>query len=237
MKQLSKNIFQFTLGYSNIYLLRHYSGLTLVDAATPKTGDKIIGYLKQANFDLHDIKRIIITHAHPDHIGSVDVLQARTGAEVWAHGEEALVIRGQRKVLRPQQQDLGFLNRLFLTLPSPTMPKVSVQRELKDAELLAEAYEGLEVVHLPGHSPGQIGLWIPSEQLLIGGDVMMNVAGRLTQPIRAFTPNPQEARRSIEKVGRMKLEKLALGHGPAILSGADAKVGELLRRLERQKQL
>ncbi len=93
-------------------------------------------------------------------------------------------------------------------------------------------YAGLEVVHLPGHSPGQIGLWFPGERLLLGGDVVTHfVPWRLTLPLAAYTPDIDEAKRSILKIAGMGVRSLGAGHGSPLLGDADIHLKRSARRL------
>ena len=235
MKRISKYITQFRVGISNCFIIQGEEGLSLVDTGGANSAERIIKTINQAGYDIHDLKRILITHAHSDHIGSLADLQQRTGAEVWAHELEAPVIEGQVVPESVLPEDLNSIDRWMLKMGGSELPTCNVHRSLRAAEAIPEVHQGLEVVHLPGHSAGQIGFWLPRESLLIGGDVMMNIMGRLTQPFRAFTPNLSESRKSIVKVSKLQLKTLALGHGPVIDKQADKKIAKLITKLSSPK--
>jgi len=234
MKRISKYITQFRIGISNCYLIEGTDGISLIDAASPNCAERIIKGINQAGYDLHDLKRIIVTHAHSDHIGSLCEMQQRTGAEIWAHELEAPIIEGQQGIKEASQEDFNAIDRFMFRLGSSSeLPTCTVHKTLKASQAIPEVLEGLEVVHLPGHSVGQIGFWLPRESLLIGGDVLMNIMGRLTQPFKAFTPDLVESRKSILKVSNLQLNTLALGHGPVIQQNADRRVAKLVAKLNR----
>lgn len=239
MKQLGTNIYQLDLLQANVFLIKGEDGLTLIDAAVVGVRDRLEKALAKQGFRLNDIKRILITHAHVDHVGGLREIQEATDAEVWAHRLEVPVVRGEVPVALPDPAQVGTVDRLFGQLISSFVgaeqPATPVHRELKDGEGLDEVLPGLSVVHLPGHSPGQIGFWLEPERLLIGGDVMMHLTPWLTRPLGAYTPDMREAERSILKVAKLDVRTLGVGHGPAFVGNAAAAVRRLAEKIERQK--
>ena len=98
---------------------------------------------------------------------------------------------------------------------------VQVDYELKGGDRLDEVLPGLEVVDIPGHSPGQCGFWQAERGLLFGGDVMMRTpSGRFVLPMVAATPDLDQAKRSIHKIAEMNVTTLCLGHGKPLVGGA-----------------
>src|ERR1700735_2227861 len=78
--QINENLIQLTrLGFVNAYLVRKDDGFTLVDTTMPKTADALIAAATDAGAP---IRRIALTHGHGDHVGSVDALKAKLGADV-----------------------------------------------------------------------------------------------------------------------------------------------------------
>ena len=121
--------------------------------------------------------------------------------------------------------------RLITKVGSPDQPTAPVARELREGDVLDEVHLGLRVVHLPGHSPGQVGFWSEKQGFLIGGDVLMHLPWRLTLPFRAFTTDWEEAKRSVKKVAALQVQTLCLGHGEPYVGNAAAKVDKVVRRL------
>jgi len=230
MKRISKYITQFNIGSSNCYLIEGNDGLSLIDTGGTNNAERIVRAINQAGYDLHSLKRILISHAHSDHYGSLAEMQQRTGAEVWAHELDAPVIEGHKEHDVVAEDDCNAIDRLLLKMSPSDVSSCTVHRKLRAAQAIPEVLEGLEVIHLPGHTVGQIGFWLPRESLLIGGDVMMNIMGRLTQPFRVFTPDTAESKKSIVKASNLQLNTLALGHGPVIEKHADKKINKLITR-------
>ncbi|GHO50228.1 MBL fold metallo-hydrolase [Ktedonospora formicarum] len=207
------------LRLGNVYVLEASDGLTLVDTSTPTAFPKIEKDILRSGYQLGDIKRILLTHAHWDHYGSLAALIQATGAKVYAHHRyESAVIRGEKKPLHPNPAQLGGFDRLVYTAwVRPHLRNnvsVPVDYELKEGDTLDEVFPGLVVVDEPGHSPGQCGFWLPEQRLLLGGDVMMRApSGRFLLPMVAATPDLDEAKRSIRKVAELNVDILCLGHG------------------------
>lgn len=102
MKKVIDNIYTFeNLMMGRAYLLEDEDGLTLIDTSIGSAGDKILSQLKAAGHQAQDVKRIVITHAHPDHIGGLEVVQKATGAEIRCHELEKPVIEGEIAAPRP----------------------------------------------------------------------------------------------------------------------------------------
>ena len=239
MKPLAENIYAIDTGKANIYVIKGADGLTLIDTAVVGVRKKLETRLAKHGFHLEDIKHILVTHAHVDHVGGLKEVQEATHAEVWAYRSEAPVVRGEAAVARPDPALLKVADRLFARLTplfvGTAQPPAPVHRELEDGETLDEVLPGLRALHLPGHSPGQIGFWLERERLLIGGDVMMHLTPWLTRPLAAYTPDMREAERSILKVAELELRTLGVGHGSALVGNAASAINRLARKIERQQ--
>ena len=81
-------------GLVNEYVLETADGDVLIDTGFPGSTDKILSALKMIGKTPQDIKHILLTHAHPDHIGSAAALKQATGASVYAHAIAAPLIEG-----------------------------------------------------------------------------------------------------------------------------------------------
>jgi glyoxylase-like metal-dependent hydrolase (beta-lactamase superfamily II) len=101
MEQVVSGVHMFTgLMVGRVYLLEGDDGLTLIDASIPPAANKILQQLQAAGHQPGDVKRILITHAHPDHVGALPKLCAETGAQVWASAVEQPVIKGKTSITR-----------------------------------------------------------------------------------------------------------------------------------------
>lgn len=105
---------------------------------------------------------------------------------------------------------------------------IKVERLLKEGETLAP---GLEVVHLPGKSPGEIGLHWRARKLLLLGDALIAPQGRLKLIPDAKLDDPAALRSSVRKLSALDFDTLLLGDGDPILRGAKAAVAEFTKGL------
>ena len=98
-----------------------------------------------------------------------------------------------------------------------------VQREVNDGDVLADVMGGLQVIHVPGHAPGQIALWQPHWRVLICGDAMMNLP-KLSLPLEAYTVDMQRARLTVQHLAKLNPTIVCFGHGSPIFLEAAEKI-------------
>ncbi|MBK8027268.1 MAG: MBL fold metallo-hydrolase [Chloroflexi bacterium] len=233
MRQILPGVFAFSgLMVGRAYLITEGDGLTLIDTSMPGAGKKILAQLEAAGHRPADVQRILITHAHYDHIGGLpDLEAAMPNAQVIASAVEKPFIADGAPMALPNRQDVPPLARLMIPRTASANLKSRVDRTVVDCEVLPEVLGGLQVIATPGHSPGHVSYWQPDRRILFTGDVMMNIPFGLRLPFAAFTTSMKENIRSIRKVAALEPEALCFGHGPAIVSEAGARVKAFAARL------
>ncbi len=134
----------------------------LIDSGVAGAEERIFGYIEEQGRSISEISLLILTHSHPDHIGSAAVIKERTGCLIAAHSEEQDWIEDTE--LQAKQRPVPGFNSL---VKGP----VKVDRLLNDRnEIWLEGGLDLQVLHTPGHSRGSISLLMPEEQALFSGD-------------------------------------------------------------------
>lgn len=226
MKYIAPGLYTFeNLLVGRVYLIEDADGLTLIDGGLPLATNRIIRQITGSGRRLSDIKRILLTHAHPDHVGALPELQARSGAAVIACEIEKPYAEGTLPVVRPDPESLSSWERLMPTMPMPgKLP--TVDRTVRDGDVIAEAMGGLQVIATPGHSPGHVSFWQPECKILFAGDVLMNAFGvsGLRLPFTVSTPDMAENIRSVRKIAELDAEIACFGHGEPIMQDAAAKI-------------
>ncbi len=206
-------VYQIGATWANVVLLAGRD-IVLVDTGWRGSGRRILRFVDEIGRVPQDISTIVVTHHHPDHMGSLADLQRASGARVAAHVADAPYVSGD--LARPpgrRRPVAGALRRIVDSEPA------RVDVVLKDGDRLGESGETI-VVHSPGHTAGSISLFVPAKKLLIVGDVMNNSRGRLSFPPRIVCHDYGQAKESVRKLLDLDFDTLCCGHGPPLLHGA-----------------
>jgi glyoxylase-like metal-dependent hydrolase (beta-lactamase superfamily II) len=209
-------------------------GLTLIDAGMPGDAPKILAFLDKLG--LARLDRIIATHGDIDHIGGLAAVQAATGAAVVCHAVEKAVVEGrQRRVMgdsllaRAYGPLFDFVTRTFLRY----RPVDQVDELVLDKQMLVE---GLQVIHVPGHTPGQIALFDPQRGILIAADALNNRKDKLGLPPAIATPHMDVAKDSVRKLAVLKgVQIVCFGHGLPITQNAAERLSAFASSLNSQR--
>lgn len=209
--QHGSTLFQLTrLWAFNSYLVREDDGFTLIDTNLPGSAD---GILKAAATLGQPVRRIVLTHAHNDHVASLDALRQKLPhVEVLASARTARFLAGDMSLDADEPQDK--LRGGYVTVE--TRPTATVEH--------GDRIGSLRVIAAPGHTPGQIALLDTRDQSLIAGDAFQTAAGiavtgvvRLLFPFPAFaTWHKPTALQTARNLRDLNPARLAVGHGPVL---------------------
>ncbi len=234
MQKIAENIYGiFTRGgFLNYYVIANGDTLTVVDIGmSAEDVDRLELELGEHGWSIDNVRYVLITHAHYDHVGGLAELQRRANVHTCAHRLEAPVIRGEQAAAYANPAELGFFNRLMLnSVPRSSATPARVDRELTDGDTLDDILPGLLAVHLPGHTYGNMGYWLPESRAFIAGDTVMRFLG-LRMPFRMASPDWEEAKLSVKKLAEMDVDILCMTHGKPIIGGAGAQIRALADKL------
>ncbi len=206
--------------------------ITLIDTGSVGSGTRVLRALDELGRSPADIKHIVITHYHMDHVGGLPEIQEHVSAKTGVHLAEAPHVESEVPLPNPFQHPLlAKICEPYLRWNDPGAARVDVV--LDDGDELP-ALGGMRIVHAPGHTAGSISLYFPNRGVLLVGDAMQYKFGRLMLPSRLFTQDMDEAAASIRKLADLDFETLCFSHFRPILGGADQRVREFARTLPQK---
>ena len=227
-QEVLPGLFQVRTRGSRAYLVVD-DDITLIDTGSQGSGVRILDAVKEIGRSPEEIKHIVITHYHIDHVGGLPELQNFVPAKTGVHLAEAPHVESAERLPSPFTHPL--LARIcepYLSRNDPGAARVDVH--LRDGDELP-ALGGMRIVHAPGHTAGSISIHFPNRGVLLVGDAMQFKFGRLMLPSRLFTQDMDEAGESIRKLAGLDFETLCFSHFRPILTGADKKVREFSKSL------
>ena len=190
---------------AHVYVLDDGGELTLIDAGLPNEAPKVLAYLEKTRRKPSQVKRIVLTHRHGDHAGAVPNLVKATGAEVYAHEDEAAAVSAQE----------GAPNEI---------------KRLKDGDVVP-VLGGLRAIEVPGHTTGHLCFYLPRHKALFTGDALIN-RGEMTGPVAQYTSDVSRAHQSLkDKIAPLDVEALCVAHGDVVTTGAAAPLRKMIAAL------
>jgi len=208
----------------NVYLIEDDGGVTLFDAGART----MVRAVASAGARLGGIRRVVLGHGHTDHRGVAPAL----GVPVLCHAEEVQDAEGSggfrywphglTGLPTPHRQ----LHRLLHRYAWDGGP-VKISQTLAEGEEIA----GFRVIDLPGHAPGQIGLWRESDRLALSSDCFytLDIWGRNCAPkvpMEVYNYDTEQARASIRKLAALEPAAAWPGHAKPL-------TGDVRGQLER----
>lgn len=222
LKKIIDGAYLIPLGMANAVLLDAGSELTLVDAGFPDKASIVFDAIRQLGRSPRDLRHLVFTHHHPDHIGSAAAIVRETGATTYMHPLDIPIAEtgGPFRAMDPAP---GLVEKIVYRLvwrQHERMEPVHIDRHIVEGETVPVA-GGLQVIHTPGHCAGQVAFLWQGQRLLIAGDVGKNILG-IGDPL-GFE-DLEEGRRSQRKIAALRFDAVAFGHGGMIQSSASEKV-------------
>src|SRR5215472_1679188 len=173
--------------------------------------DDIVQILRKHNLQ---VKQIVITHAHIDHVGGAMKLRAVTGAPILLNQNDYALL----KMMDVQAAWIG--------MKSPG--KIEIDANLQPADTVGAGSLAGQVIHTPGHTEGSVCVYFPAEKMLIAGDTLFaGSIGRTDLPGGSF----EKILRSLhEKVLALPDETVVIpGHGPSTTIGEEREGNPFLK--------
>lgn len=247
----------FPLRTVNVYALVDGDGWALVDAGmgTPDAREAFAAGLERAGLQVGNLKEIVLTHHHPDHIGLSGELQEQSGARVYMHPLDERSVRIIWEGTMPERfgRVTSFFKKhglerteLWYTQTDPKVvrtilhvPPHEAFTLVEDGEYLTLAGERYRIIWVPGHADGQIVLFRERDGVFVAAD---HVLPRITPNVGLYSEydrlNPlADYLDSLHKVENLPASIVLPGHGEPFADLA-GRVREIVQHhYEREEQI
>ena len=174
--------------------------IVLVDTGRPGQGKGILKELESLNIKPQDIKHILLTHHDVDHIGNLALLEAETGAKVWASKEDIPYIRGEKN-----REGIKRLVSIIMKVKKPeNINSYPEDRKIGD----------IKVIPSPGHTPGHV--CVLHKDVLFAGDLIRTSKGQVETMSSFMNWNTDLSKESAKKVANLSFNWICPAHGEPV---------------------
>jgi glyoxylase-like metal-dependent hydrolase (beta-lactamase superfamily II) len=207
-------------GMINSYLLEEGSEVTIIDAGLPGYWSDLPRELAAMGRALDDVKAVVLTHGHSDHIGFAGQARRERGVPVSVHELDAALARGEVENPSPglgPVRPLPLLRFLWLTLRKGAMRTTPLGQVATFGDGATLEVPGApRVILLPGHTPGSAALHVADRGFLFVGDAIATLAvtnGAIGPMVAPFTADPVQAVASLARLDGIEAGWVLPGHG------------------------
>lgn len=228
-------------GMVNFYLVEDSGGLVLVDAGLPGHWDSLAALLSGLGAAPGDIRAVLLTHAHPDHLGLAARLHCEFRAAVWVHERDAATLAAAnpaRAAARSERPLALYLARRPAALGVPVhlarqggfrLDPIADPHTFRSRQELTAVPGRPEVLMLPGHTPGSVAYVFHGHGVVFTGDALVThdglTGGRGPRLVcRGFTNDSKAAVASLDVLERVDAGVALPGHGDPMTDGLAAAV-------------
>jgi glyoxylase-like metal-dependent hydrolase (beta-lactamase superfamily II) len=218
-------------GTVNCYLIEDASGLTIIDAGMPRQWSDLQRELADMRRTLDDIRAVVLTHGHTDHIGFAERVRRSSGTPVLVHEFDAALARGETP--NPARgfgpvRAIPLLRFLLLGvrlgfMRTPAVGEVGVYGDGATLDVPGSP----TVIAVPGHTPGSAALHVPSLGAIFVGDALATYSvttGRRGPQLAPFTADPDQAARSLDRLRGNDAAIVLPGHGEPWTRGIEEAI-------------
>jgi glyoxylase-like metal-dependent hydrolase (beta-lactamase superfamily II) len=224
--------------YTNWYIVEAEDGLTIVDAGVPTSWESLLDALEQLGRPIGDVRALVLTHAHFDHVGFAERLRKQQGVPVYVHDNDVPLTQHPWRYDHERPRSLYFATQLRALPIVATFlrnrafwpaPIGAVVRYGDDAVLPVPGRP--RVVPTPGHTLGHCALHLPDRNVLFAGDAIVTLdpyTGR-TGPRLVARAATVDSRRNLETLDALVATgatTVLTGHGEPWTAGVERAVAE-----------
>ncbi len=219
-QRINQSLHEIYLGRFGIkvFLLEASDGsLILVDTGLPDSGQKIIKYINSIGKSVTDIKYILITHTHIDHIGSAAELKKMSNAMLGVNEKGIKFMDGTAGIQFPQTKNIKDIKTklmlMVMKVLAPVMkPKfVKPDMVLKEGVFPQQMHLNAKIVETPGHTPDSVSIYLPDSKTIIVGDTLFGKGDKLVLP--QIYDDYISLLSSVKKIRDLNPDLICVSHG------------------------
>ena len=212
MDKIADGVYEIAKGF-RAFVIDGDDGLTLIDAGLPKKADLFVAGIESIGRSITDVRAIVLTHNHADHVGSAAKLKAAANAEIYCSKVDAPAVRGDVEADPPPvltRFPFQVFKPLLRLLPSPQ--PAAVDHEISAGASLPD---DIEVVPTPGHTAGHMSYRLDrAGGILFVGDAATQKNGTVS---RGWMNRPgKEFDESLHAISRHDFQVACFGHSAPI---------------------
>jgi hydroxyacylglutathione hydrolase len=209
------SIHPIVLGVDHCYLIEGES-IIMIDGGAPKQAKGFVKAIERLSIKPEDIRLIVLTHGHWDHIGSAKEIKDLTTAKLALHQEERDWLEKSLKPLPPGVTAWGkiFVRIMGMFMPFVHVPATEVDIVLGDGEFPLVEY-GIpgKIVHTPGHSLGSVSVLLENGDTFVGDLAMSEFPLRFSPGLPILAEDMQKVRESWKLLMEAGAETIYPAHG------------------------
>jgi glyoxylase-like metal-dependent hydrolase (beta-lactamase superfamily II) len=213
-KQVASGVYQLGSRGVNVFFVEDDAGgLWLIDAGIEPGAERIGGGLRALGRAPRELRGVVVTHLHGDHVGGLAAVKEHTGAEVWMQAEDAAAVRegvhGRALEPGPGLVRSSIVRTIGRASAGRTGAPIAVEHDVVDGDVLP--ISGMTAVHTPGHTRGHLALLLPRDGgVLFAGDAATNVGRLGGGPVYE---DAAEGERSLRRLADLPFETALFSHG------------------------
>ncbi len=225
--EIAPGIRRLGTGVANVYLIEDAGAITVIDAGMAGYWGDLQAELAAMGRSIEDVRSVVLTHAHSDHIGFAERIRRERSVPVRIHADDAALARGEAKQVNEGGgpiRPLPLLRFLVFGLRHGGLrtTRLTEVATFGDGDSL-DVPGAPRVIHVPGHTPGSAAFHVPSRDAILVGDafVTLNVMSGRTGPqlFPNFNTDNKQAFASLARFDGIEASTVLPGHGAPWTNG------------------